>query len=157
MGDEKMNKRGTLVLRDIMFMLILFGGILALASIFVINMAEEYSNTDMNTEYTAENSIGNLGNKSLANISGSLDIMKNETETSVGVVGIVTGTVKGIGTVLSVVIKSPIYVKVAITTLFTALRIPTEISFIVGNIIMFLIYATIIFVIMSAFLRGGKV
>ena len=69
----------------------------------------------------------------------------------------VTGAVKGIGTVLSTVLKSPIYVGKVLTTLMTALRIPITISIIVGNIAIFLIYVVVIFVIMSAFLRGGKV
>lgn len=162
MGDEttmnkKMNKKGTLVLRDLMFMLVIFSGILALSSIFVVNMSNEYSNTDMNTEYYASDSIGSLGDEGLVNVSASIETMKDETSGSVGSWELVTGAVKGIGTVLSTVLKSPIYVGKALTTMMVALRIPFAISSVIGNIIIFLIYLVIIFVIMSAFLRGGKV
>jgi len=157
MGDETMNKKGALVLRDIMFMLIIFSGVLALSSVFVVNMSDEYSNDDMHTEYYADDSIGSLGDEGLVNVSSSIETMKNETGGSVGSWELVTGAVKGIGTVLSTVLKSPIYVGKVLTTLMTALRIPITISIIVGNIAIFLIYVVVIFVIMSAFLRGGKV
>ena len=163
MGDEimnnkiMMNKKGSLVLRDIMFMLVIFSGILALSSVLVVDMAHEYSNDNMNTEYYASDSIGSLGDEGLVNVSASIQTMKNETEGSVGSWELVTGAVKGIGTVLFTVLKSPVYVGRALTTMMVALRIPTSIAFIVGNITIFLIYVVIIFVIMSAFLRGGKV
>lgn len=157
MGDETMNKRGSLVLRDIMFMLIIFSGVLALTSIFVINMASEYSNTDMHTEYYADNSIGNLGDEGLVNVSHSIETMKNQTSGDVGIWDIATGTASGIWTIFATVVKSPIYVGKALTTIMTALRIPLTISFIIGNIISLLIYVVIVFVILSAALRGGKV
>ena len=153
MGDETMNKRGALVLRDIMFMLIIFSGVLALSSVFVVNMSDEYSNDDMHTEYYADDSIGSLGDEGLVNVSHSVNILSNETSENVGTWDILSGA----STALKTVLLSPVYVGKALTTLMTALRIPVTISLIVGNIAIFLIYVVIIFVIMSAFLRGGKV
>jgi len=153
MGDETMNKRGALVLRDIMFMLIIFSGILALSSIFVVDMANEYSNDDMQTEYYADDSIGSLGSEGMTNVSHSVNILSNETSDNVGTWDVLSGA----ATALKTVLLSPVYVGKALTTMMTALRIPTSIAFIVGNITIFLIYVVIIFVIMSAFLRGGKV
>ena len=157
MGVKKMNKRGALVLRDIMFMLIIFSGILALASVVVVNMSGEYSNDDMYDEYYADDSIGSLGDEGLINVSSSIETMKNETEGSVGSWELITGAVKGIPKILATALATPIYVGKALTTMMTALRVPYSISSIVGNIIIFLIYVVLIFVIASAFLRGGRI
>lgn len=152
-----MNKKGALVLRDIIFMLIIFSGILVLSSLIVNNMAGEYSNTNMSTEYYANNSIGHLGDEGLANITSSIKIMTNETGSSIGVWDFVTGSIGGLKTVLVTVLESPIYVGTALTKIMTALRIPSEIIYPVSNIVIYLIYGVVIFVIVSAFLRGGKV
>jgi len=162
MGDEikMMNKKGALVLRDIMFMLIIFGGILALSSLVVVNMASEYDNEDMNTEYYAENSIGSLGDEGLVNVSASIEEQLDETTGEDGMIGsfsLITGAIKGIGTIISVVVKTPVYIGDALDTMLTALRVPDTLSLIMGKIVTSLIYVVIIFVIMSAFLRGGKV
>jgi len=153
MGDETMNKRGALVLRDIMFMLIIFSGVLALASIFVVDMAGEYSNDDMQTEYYADDSIGSLGSEGMTNVSYNVNILTNETSDNVGTWDVLSGA----ATALKTVLLSPVYVGKALNTMMTALRIPFTISSIISSIATLLIYVVIIFVIISAFLRGGKV
>ena len=131
MGDETMNKRGALVLRDIMFMLIIFSGILALSSIFVVDMANEYSNDDMQTEYYADDSIGSLGSEGMTNVSHSVNILSNETSDNVGTWDVLSGA----ATALKTVLLSPVYVGKALTTMMTALRIPFTISSIIGNFV----------------------
>jgi len=147
------NKRGAMVLRDILFILVVFGGILALSSLFVGNMASEYSNADMNTEYYVEGGIGSLGNDSLDNVGNSVNILSNETGESVGAWDVLSGMV----TALKTVLLTPVYIGDGIDIMLVALRIPNSISNIIGNICIILIYIVIVMVIMSAFLRGGKV
>lgn len=151
-----MNKRGALVLRDILFMIIIFSGVLALTSMLVVNMSSEYSNTDMSSEYSGS-SIGNLGDDGLINITDSIYSMKNETEGSVGSWNVVTGAIKGIGTVLFAVLKTPLYIGDVLGSVMTSLNVPSSLSQIVSKVVSLLIYVVIIFVVMSAFLRGGKV
>jgi len=164
MGDETMNKRGAIVLRDIMFMLIIFSAVLALSSVLVLSMSDEYSNTDMRTEYYANDSVGNLGDSMFVNVSSTMETMKNKTESSVdnddsllGSFTSVTGVIQGAATILKAIVSSPVYVGEALTTMMVAVNIPSLISVILGNTIIFLIYAIIIFVIVSALLKGGKV
>ena len=52
-----MNKRGEVVLRDIIMLIIVFTGIIALASIFVNDVGDTYSNTNMTSSYN-QDSIG---------------------------------------------------------------------------------------------------
>ena len=46
-GEETMNKRGALLPRDIVFMVIIFAGIIALSGIFVNQMGDTYDNENM--------------------------------------------------------------------------------------------------------------
>jgi len=154
MGDEiMMNKKGGMALRDIMFAVIIFAAVMALISIFVLNMSDEYENTDMTTEYNS--SVGTLGSSLYRNVNESLKSMTEDVDESTGSFGIVTNFVGGIPSLLKTIILSPVYVKVAMKTMMTALYIPDDISDIISNLMMGLIYIIIIFVIVSALSRGG--
>ncbi len=164
MGDENMNKKGAVILRDIMFIIIIFSAVMALASVFVLDMANEYTNTDMSSQYYAEDSVGDLGNTVFLDVNESLSTMREKTESSVGssdsLLGSftsITGVIQGAASILKAVVLSPVYVGNAISTMLVALRLPTPIPAILGNTIIFLIYVVIIFVIISALLKGGKV
>jgi len=160
MEYERMNKKGSIVLRDIVFIVVVFAAMMALTSVFVFNMADTYSNTDMRTEYSAENSVGNLGDTVLVNVSASTSTMKDYTEGDEGLLGSfgsITGIIFGAPKILWEIVKIPVYVGSAITSMMVALRLPGAITLIVGGAISIIIYAIIIFVIISALLKGGKV
>ena len=93
----------------------------------------------------------------MKNMSDSIGEMRNSTDESAGSIGSITGFIKGAGTILLLVLGAPIIVGNALEVMMSSIGVPTLISVIVGNIIMLLIYAMIIFVIVSALLRGGKV
>jgi len=114
----------------------------------------------MSTEYYADDSVGNLGDSMFVNVSSSMETMKSSTDGEGGALGdfsSITGAISGVGTLLKAVITSPVYVGTALTTMMTAVNLPSPIPVIIGNTIIFLIYAVIIFVIVSALLKGGKV
>jgi len=160
MGDEKMNKRGGLALRDIMFMVLIFGAVLSLATFFVSEMSDEYSNAEMNSQYTSEDSIGTLGDTLFVNVSGDVDDMKNSTSGDDGALGSfssITGAISGAATILGKVITAPVYVGKAFRSMMRAISIPDPINDIMFALVIGLIYITIIFVTISALLKGGKV
>jgi len=160
MEYERMNKKGSIVLRDVVFMVVVFAAMMALSSLFVSNMANEYSNDDMITEYYADDSVGNLGDTVLVNVSGSTETIKEYTEGDEGLLGSfgsITGIIFGAPKILWEIVKTPVYVGNAITTMMVALRLPTTIAAILGNAIIIILYIIIIFVIISALLKGGKV
>jgi len=148
-----MNKKGAIVLRNLVFMLIIFSTILVLISLFVVDISREYGNTNMETEYNAVGGIGKMGATVATNISEDLEDMKEFTDDSVGSFNLVTGTITGIGSVLGIVIKSPIIIGNVITSVFVTLGMGTTISEYLGNLMIGLIYTIIVFVILSAFLR----
>ena len=155
MGDEIMNKKGSMALRDLMFAIIIFGAILALGSLFVLDMANHYSNSGMSSDYQANGSIGTLGSSLYGNVNDSISSMTGNIDESTGTFGAITGTIKGVGAVLKSVILSPVYVGRAIGTLMVALRLPTQVATILSNLMIGIMYIIIIFVILSAVSIGG--
>lgn len=157
-----MNRKGGVLLRDVIFMIILFGGIMAIASLFVIDMADEYSNTNMTNEYM-DDDVEGLGSAITSNITEDLDDMKDATGTTESSGGLLSAfdtffeAVSGAGTVMRIVFTSPVYVSNAIRIMVTSLGVPTSIALILRNVMVFLLYAVIIFGIITALLRGGKV
>jgi len=163
MGDATMtirNKKGSMVLRDIMFMVVIFAVIMALASLFVSDMATEYENSEMKSQYYSEDSVGTLGDTIFVNVSSTTQTMKKYTEGDEGLLGSftsITGIILGAPKILFEIIKTPVYIGKAITTMMFSLNLPSTISSLLGNAIIILFYMVIIFVIISALLKGGKV
>ena len=163
MGDATMirrNKKGAMVLRDIMFIVISFAIIMALASVLVRSMANEYSNTQMITDYDNSESVGNLGDTVFVNVSSSLESMKESTDQNNSLLGSfssITGAISGAAEILGAILSFPKYIGSAISTMMVALSIPDPLPDLVKNAITYFIYVLIIFVIISALLKGGKV
>lgn len=154
------NKKGAMVLRDIMFMVVVFAAIMALASVLVKSVGEEYVNTQMVSDYNGDDSVGELGDDVLVEVSSSTEIMKTQTDGDEGLLGSfgsLTGIIFGAPKILYEIIKTPVYIGSAISTMMVALGIPSSIVSIVWNSIIIIIYLIIISVIVSALLKGGKV
>ena len=91
MGDETMmNKKGSLALRNIMFMLLIFSSVLMLGSLFVLNMGDEYENTEMVSDYVSDGSIGSVGDNLYGDVNGSIASMKPNVEEGAGSFGFIT-------------------------------------------------------------------
>lgn len=156
MGDENMmNKKGSLALRNIMFMLLIFSSVLMLGSLFVLNMGDEYENTGMVSDYTGTGSIGSVGDNLYGNVNSSIASMKPNVEEGAGSFGAITGAIGGVGSVLKTIILAPVYIGTSISSLSAALNVPTAVRNIMGNLIAGLLYIIIFFVILSALSRGG--
>jgi len=61
-----MNKKGGMVLRDIMFLVLIFSGIIALSSVLVSEMGTTYDNTNMSNEFN-QDTIGDTQLNETAN------------------------------------------------------------------------------------------
>lgn len=162
MDYNKMNKKGTIVLRDVMFMIILFGGIMALMSIAVLNIAEEYGNTNAISEYNALG-ISGLGNEVSGNISSTIDDQREATagegegeEGAASSIGIVTDVIGGAAKIVLGVFKAPTIISNALSTMFGATRVPQQVVVIISVMILGLIFVVIIFGIITALLKGGR-
>ena len=144
-----MNKKG-MVLRDVIFIIIIFSAIIALSAVFVSEMGNEYSNTNMTSSYD-QSSIGidrleNTSNKWKEigdNLDGNLFQM-------------LVGTLQAGGEIFTEVIKAPATFSKMLVSILADFGVDESITNIIGFIISVLLYILIIFVIYSAFLQGGK-
>jgi hypothetical protein len=156
MADAFMrDERGEIALRDIIFSIVIFSTMMALAAAYVLNMAQEYGNTNMSNEFFDEDNVGNLGENMFNYMNGSVGNMSSEIDKSAGTFGTISGTIEGVGTILKIVITSPLYVKTTITSVLTSMRVPYPIPTIMGNMFLLLLTAMVIFVILSSVSRGG--
>ena len=148
------NKRGDMVLRDIIFMIIIFSGIIALSSVFVQEMGDTYSNENMTSSYNED-------------LIGSSQLNKTATEwQEIGegldgsLLQMVGAVLTGAVDILQEVLKAPITFKNMLMSILTSFGADfgedSPLTNIIGFIIVASLYILIIFVIISAFLKGGK-
>ena len=148
-----MNKKGSLILRDVLFLMLIFSGIIVFASIFVNELAITYEDTDMQNEF-AGSSLNLNATTSFYKTSDSAENVKEAAETGLG--DLVLGGLKTAGSILIEIVTAPITFANMIELSLESMSVPTVITKPLGIIIIAISYILIGFVIISAFLQGGK-
>jgi hypothetical protein len=146
-------KKGGMLLRDVIFSLFVFAAIISFAGIFVINIANEYSNTNMTAEYGL---YGSAGSTLVSNSTNLADDLKDKVQSKDGL-GFLLDVTKGIGSFLATVILTPFYVTQYLAAVLPALGIPLPIINIIYFVLTGALYGIIIFGILTAISRGSKV
>jgi len=144
------NKRGDMVLRDIIMLIIVFSSVIALASIFVNDIGDTYSNTNMTSSYNQDS----LGKTQLQNTTSEWQEIANNLDGNLG--EMVVGIYKAAKAILTAVIKAPATFVNMLTTILEDIGVAESITSVLGFIITAIIYIIIVFVLISAFLQGGK-
>jgi len=146
-----MNKQGSIVLRDIVILIIVFSGIIALASVFVNDLGDTYSNTNMTLSYNQDA----IGETQLSNTSQTWKEIGNRLGS--GNLGdMLIGTFQAAAEILIEIIKAPATFTNMLTSILTDIGVSESITNILGLIITATLYIVIVFVMISAFLQGGK-
>ena len=150
MKFKRMNKKASMGLREIIMLVIVFTGIIALASIFVQDVANTYDNENMSISYN-QDTIGETQLTETANVWEEIgqDLDGN-------LLNMLTGTLKAAKEILTQVIKAPATFSNMLISVMTDLGADESITDIIGFIITASLYIIIIFTIISAFLQGGK-
>jgi len=145
-----MNKRGEVVLRNIIMIIIIFSGVIALASVFVQEMGNSYENTNMTTSYN-QGTIGETELKETANkwedIGQKLDGNLFE---------LLVGTAQAAKEILTEVILAPNTFGNMIESVLEDIGVEKATTQIFGFIVTAALYIVIIFVVISSMLKGGK-
>jgi len=149
-----MNKKGNLVLRDVMFMLIILTGIIGFAALTVQDFSIGYHNQNMSNEF-GNSSIRLVADNSFTSTKNNVSSMGGETQSGIG--ALVDGLLTTGGTIISTVFLAPVTFGNILTAIFTDLSIPYNVANLIGNFVSAIIYILIVFVILAAFLRGGKI
>jgi len=145
------NKKGGIELKDILVMLLLFSGIIALASIFVQEIGDPYDNVNM-TSYTQDT----LGKDNLSSTSRTFSDLGQEM--AGGGVGAFFATLEGVWRIFTTVLKAPITFVSMFTTILedTGLveseGIITTLTLILSGIL----YVVIIFAIAAAIMQRSS-
>ena len=145
-----MNKKGSLILRDIIMMIIVFTGIIALASIFVNEMGDTYDNTNMTTSYNQDS----IGKTELTETASKWEEIGQNLDGNL--LEMLLGTLQAAKEILTEVIKAPATFSNMLTSVLEDLGVSEAITNVLGFIITAGLYIVIVFVIISAFLQGGK-
>jgi len=146
-----MNKSGGMVLRDVVFMIIIFSGIIALGSIFVQQIGDSYDNTNMTASYNQDalgknklNETASKWEKIGDNLGGNLLQM-------------LLGTLQAAAEILKEVLLAPNTFANMIGSILEGFAgIDSDLISIIEFVISAVLYILIVFVIISAFLKGGK-
>lgn len=155
-----MNKKGTLVLRDVMFMILIVSSIFVLAGLYVSEIALNYDNEVMADEWaisdtnTIANSTFYTTSEDLAKTGQSL----GQNKTGIWkLISSATGALDGIGNALFLVLTAPNTIGNLVSGTLIQANVPEAVALIIKWLIVTLFWAIIIFTIASAFLRGGKI
>jgi len=146
-----MNKHGSMVLRDVIMMIIVFSGIIALASIFVNDIGDTYSNTNMTSSYNQDD----IGETQLQNSSRTWRDIGQDLGSG-NILKMLTGTFEAAGRSLLEVLKAPITFSNILMNVLEDIGVDESITDVLGFILTAALYIVIVFVIISAFLQGGK-
>jgi len=145
------NKRGDLVLRHIIFMIIVFSGIIALSSIFVHEMGDTYENVNMTSLYN-QNTIGS------SQLYGNATVWKRIAKNLQGnIAQMLIGGLEAAGESLKQVVLAPATFSSMLLSILEDFGVVSEpLITTLGFILTSLLYILIVFAIISAFLKGGK-
>jgi len=153
------DKKGRMLLKDIIFMMVVFFSIIAFANIFVSEMGTSYSNTNMTSSY----SQSSLGEDNLTYTSEkweeiALKFVKEEGESGTGYLwDLLTGGLESIGIVLVEVVKAPhTFASMVVSIIDLIPGVDDAIGDILVLLIDGILYSLIIFMIVKAFLKGGE-
>lgn len=150
MKFKRMNKKGSMVLRDIIMIIIVFTGIIALCSIFVQEMGDTYDNTNMTSSYNQDS----IGETELTETANKWEEIGKNLDGNL--LQMLLGTLQAAKEILTEVIKAPATFSDMLQTVLEDIGVSESVTNILGFIITAGLYIVIVFVIISAFLQGGK-
>lgn len=149
----KDNKKGTILLRDVMFMMFTFAGIIALAGILVSEMGNEYDNDAMVSSYNYDT----MGSDTLENNASVWEGIAEDLSGENGIIQMVDGGLDAIFQILKEVIKAPATFANMITSTLDIIGVSDELQDVAGFILSAILYIIIIFGIVKVFLKGGDI
>ena len=150
MKFNKKNKRASMVLRDIIMIIIVFTGIIALASIFVQDVADTYDNENMSISYNQDS----VGETQLTDTASKWEEIGQNLNGNL--LEMLLGTMQAAKEILTEVLTAPATFSNMLMSILEDIGVGDSITNVLGFIITAGLYILIVFTIISAFLKGGK-
>jgi len=145
--------KGSLVLRDVLFMIVIFSGIIALSSIAVTQVADTYGNTNMSNSFNQNN----IGNETLIDTGNKWEGIAENLSGENGIRKLVKSGLQAVGIILIETIKAPATFSSMLVSLLEIVGVDKNLQDIAGFILTTLLYVLIIFAIIKVFLQGGDI
>jgi len=149
-----MNKKGTLVLRDVVFMMLIVSAIFVFAGIFVSDMADNYSNINMSDEWAVKQT-NTLSDSMLTETHADMETQGQNI--GGGIYTFLKDTLTGMGKILMVVVNAPGTIGDLVTGTLDDMGVSDTIIVPLRILITGILWAIVLFTIISAFLKGGKI
>ena len=147
------DKKGEIVLRDVIFFVFLFSGVIAFASILVTEMGTEYDNPEMVSSYNQDE----IGSSALTAEGNKWESIGEDLSGKNGVIKMLAGGLSAIGNILFEVLKAPATFATMLTSTLDIVGASDEFQNVAGFILSGILYVVIIFGIVKVFLRGGNI
>jgi len=148
-----MNKKGTLVLRDVVFMMMIVSAIFIFAGLFVSEISYNYDNTNMTNEW------GIQGTNTIANSTfyDTYDDMEDlGDDLSGNILSIVVGGLESMGNLIKMMVLAPNTIADLVVGTLEDMDVSHTVILPIRVFIIAMLWIIIIFTTWSAFTRGGK-
>lgn len=147
------NKKGEIVLRDVIFFIFIFTGIIAFSSILVTEMGTEYDNPTMVSDYNQDA----IGSSALTSEGNKWEKIGEDLSGSNGIIKMLSGALSAIGNILFEVLAAPATFATMLTSTLDIVGASDEFQNVAGFILAGVLYVIIIFGIVKVFLKGGTI
>jgi len=145
-----MNKKGGMVLRDIMFLVLIFSGIIALSSVLVSEMGTTYDNTNMSNEFNQDA----IGDSQLNETANTWEDIGQNLEGNL--FQFLAGTLTAAKEIITQIILAPATFSSMLGSILEDIGVDAGLSNTLEMILTAILYVLIAFAVISAFLQGGK-
>lgn len=144
------NKKGGMVLRDIMFLVLIFSGIIALSSVFVSEMGTTYENTNMSAEFNQDS----IGESQLNETANTWEDIGQQLDGNL--LQFLGGTLTAAKEIITQIILAPATFSSMLGSILEDVGVDAGLSNTLEMILTAVLYVLIAFAVISAFLQGGK-
>lgn len=157
-----MIKKGEVLLRDVVFIMLIMSSVLIFASTFVTEMANNYDNSDMLSEYTLTNLSMSADNPGMlgsldTSISNSSAQLQNTADEGTGLWTIITGAKDVVSTIIWTFLSAPYQLGGLIGQMIMDMGATEGIASLIQWTITLALWIVVIFAIITAFLQGAKI
>lgn len=153
-------KKGEILLRDVVFIMLIMSSILVFASTFVTEMATNYGDNQMISEYSLSNISMTKDSGLFKNLKSDVNNISGELqaeEEGTGLWSLITGTKDIVVNIIYTFLTAPNRVGDLTYDVLVDIDVPAGIAETIKWTIVIGLWIIVIFAIVTAFLQGAKV
>ena len=152
-------KKGELLIRDVVFMMLLVSSILVLASTFVTEVAGNYGNTAMSDEYALKNLSMSKNTGLFATLNDNVSSAASTlTSKDAGLWTLISSEGKtALTTILYTFITGPTQISELVKGVLVDMGVGPELATVIGIIIKIALWIIVVFGVLVAIAQGARI